>query len=44
MSSLMRLILKVSIAVQKAKDHTSHSMEFPMGITQTIQKQLTGKS
>ncbi|XP_023321170.1 tRNA selenocysteine 1-associated protein 1-like [Eurytemora carolleeae] len=35
--------IKVSIAVQKAKDHTSHSMEIPMGLTQTIQKQLTGQ-
>lgn len=36
--------IKVSIAVQKAKDHSSHpTMEFPMGLTQTIQKQLTGQ-
>jgi len=37
--------IKVSIAVQKAKDPTQMpaGMDYPSGLTQTIQKQLTGQ-
>jgi len=35
--------IKVSIAVQKAKEPVQPPIEYPAGITQTIQKQLTGQ-
>jgi len=37
--------IKVSIAVQKAKDpNQHHTIEYPASVTQTIQRQLTGQT